>query len=118
MNVVLVDELVKALASLVEGANSVSCLETGPEFGTNYPMVTAPNIGLVIDAFSDLLSEGRDVSGVEVRSYRTPCFAEESWLVPQKGTVQILFGTARKTYHITIRQQSVHAQGGTPYGSQ
>lgn len=117
MNVVLVDGLVKALASLVEDANSISCLETGPKFGDSH-LGESPNIGLVIDAFSDLLSEGRDVSGVEIRSYRTPYYAGDILGGSCKGTIQVLFGTARKTYHITIRQQSVHAQGGTPYGSQ
>lgn len=122
MNVVLVDELVKALASLCEEANSINCLETGPEFAVNawevHPRVKTTNVGLVIEAFSALLSEGRGVSGVELETYRTPYYAEDVMGGSSQGLIQVFFGTADRTYHITIRQQSVHAQGGTPYGSQ
>lgn len=113
MNIVLVDGLVKALASLIEDANSINCLETSTE-SEKGPRSPSQDLSLIIDAFRDLLSEGRNVSGVEIETCRTPFYPEDMLGFSTQGAIQLFWGTGTRTYHITIRQQRGHAQGGTP----
>lgn len=112
---VQIDGLVMALASIIEDASTLKC--TMVNHKSLCGSSESEELSVVIDMFRHLLEMGRTVDDVEVIGYQTPV---NDWVefVPQKGTVQILFRTDSRTYTITIRQQSVHAQGGVPYGHQ
>lgn len=117
MNGVLVDELIAALASLVEDA--VLSLE---DVCVGYQKVqrtglSKEQLDTVFEVFRNLLNGGRDISGVEIRCRDTSIYDWEEFL-PSPGEITILHRSRTRTSYITIRQQSVHAQGGSPYGTQ
>lgn len=109
MNAVLVDELILALASLVEEASHIDGLEV--EFKSVREGLCTPEQRNVIDTFfRDILSQGRNVQDVMLRSHEN---SSEDWyeFIPKKGEISIIAQTDKRVHTLTIRQQSVHAQG-------
>ncbi len=108
-----VDGLVTALVSLskdtsvLERASSAAVLPPSEEGYT-----------LFRHTLTTLLRAGRGVTDMSVTVCSNLVSEEMMGGAPKRGEIRISFVNDTERFTITIRQQSVHARGGLPYGTQ